>query len=104
MIKPDHLVSPLSNSGLFWVVQTFDDTANETAPIVFVGTRKDKISNPAQHQVISTILFENFHTSLAWPSVVENENAQFANGLARMFFFPVHNVQERQDPTVVQLI
>jgi hypothetical protein len=92
----------------FWVnsivVHTFDATTNETAPVVFVGTRKDKITNPADHQRISTILFESFSTSLAWPSVVENEHAQGANGRARMFFFPVDNVQGRRDPTVVQLM
>lgn len=75
--------------------------SNETAPIVLIGTRKDKISKPSDHQRISTILYENFASSLAWANVIENENAVGANGRASLFFYPVDNVEGRSDPTVV---
>ena len=68
----------------FWinsiVVHTLDPITNDTAPIAIIGTRKDKISNPADHQRISTILYDNFSNSLAWPHVIENENAIGING------------------------
>ena len=57
----------------FWinsiVVHTLDPHKNETAPIVLDGTRKDRVKNPVHHQHISTILYDNFSSSVAWPSV-----------------------------------
>ena len=92
----------------FWinsiVVHTYDPNTNETAPVVFVGTRKDKVSSPADHHKISTVLYDNFSSSLAWPSVVENDNGVGANGRACLFFFPVDNVQGRSDPQVQFLL
>ena len=92
----------------FWinsiVVHTYDTNTNETAPIALIGTRKDRVGSPAHHQEISTILYNNFCSSLAWPSVIENDSALGTNGRARMFFFPVDNVRGRADPTVSQLM
>ena len=92
----------------FWmnsiVVHTFDPHTNETAPIVMVGTRKDKITKPAHHHRISTILYEAFSSSLAWPSVIENGNGVGENGRASLFFFPVDNVKGRADPQVIHLL
>lgn len=82
------------------MVHTLNPTTNETAPIALIGTRKDKISNPADHQRISTILYDHFSSSLAWPSVIENDTAVGANGRASLFFYPVDNIQGRSDPTV----
>ena len=92
----------------FWmnsvVVHTLNTETNETAPIALVGTRKDKVSSPGDHQKISTILYEAFSNSVAWPFVLENERAEGANGLTNLFFFPVDNTNGRRDPTVVQLM
>ena len=90
----------------FWinsiVVHTLNPITNETAPIALIGTRKDKISNPADHHRISTILYEHFSSSLAWPSVIENEFAVGTNGRSSLLcFYPVDNIQGRSDPTVV---
>ena len=88
----------------FWVnsivVHTLNPETNETAPIALIGTRKDKVSSPAAHQRISTILYDNFSTSLAWPNIIENEAGVGANGRASLFFYPVDNVKGRGDPTV----
>ena len=92
----------------FWicsiVVHTYDHETKETAPLVLVGTRKDKVNNPADHHRISTILYDNFSSSLAWPSVVENDNGSGANGRVCLFFFPVDNVRGRSDPQVQHLL
>ena len=89
----------------FWinsiVVHTLNPDTNETAPIALIGTRKDKISKPSDHQKISTILYDKFSSSLAWPNVIENDTAVGANGRCSLFFYPVDNVQGRSDPTVV---
>lgn len=81
-------------------MHTYSPETGETAPIALIGTRKDKIASPADHQKISTILYDQFCSSLAWSNVIENENAVGENGRARLFFYPVDNVQGRSDPTV----
>ena len=68
----------------FWinsiVMHTYDAVTNNTAPIALIGTRKDKVSSPTDHQRISTILYDSFKNSLAWPSVIENNKALGTNG------------------------
>jgi hypothetical protein len=67
----------------FWLNSVVVHTLNrelETAPIVFVGTRKDSIGKPSDHQKISVILHEAFHSSSAWSSVLWNKNGVGANG------------------------
>lgn len=92
----------------FWinaiVVHTYNNELKETAPVFLVGTRKDKVSSPADHHKISTILYENFSSSLAWPNVIENNKNSGANGIASMFFYPVDNVAGRNDPSVQALL
>lgn len=82
-------------------MHTLDADTGETAPIAIIGTRKDKISSPADHQRISTILYDHFSSSLAWANVIENDTAEGANGRASLFFYPVDNLKGRADPSVV---
>ena len=92
----------------FWmnsvVVHTLNNETGETAPVALVGTRKDKVSDPASHQKISTLLYETFCNSVAWPYVLENDSAEGANGIASLFFFPVDNQMGRKDNTVLKLM
>ncbi len=60
----------------FWLdsitVYTYDDSTKVSASIVIIGTRKDKVSSPAIHEQINTLLCETFQTKLAWRSIIEN--------------------------------
>ena len=60
----------------FWLdsitVYTYDDLTERCASIVIIGTRKDKVSSPAIHEEINTLLCETFQTKVAWRSIIEN--------------------------------
>jgi hypothetical protein len=85
----------------FWLNSVIIHTQNEKeeiAPVVFVGTRKDLITSPEEHQAISTCLYNLFCNSLAWSYVIEN------NGEPYLCFFPVNNKLGNQDLTVQKLL
>lgn len=91
----------------FWVNSVVVHTKNEhdeVAPIVMVGTRKDKICDPAQHELISTTLYETFSNSVAWPFVIENPGATGANGKSDLFFYPVDNTLGREDTELQKML
>jgi hypothetical protein len=91
----------------FWLNSVIIHTQNEKgeiAPVVFVGTRKDLITSPAEHQAISTYLYNIFSNSLAWSFVIENNGAEGQFGKADLCFFPVNNTIGNQDPTVQKLL
>lgn len=60
----------------FWMnsiaIHSFDSKNNEMAPILFVGTRKDLLKDPIQHEHISNVLYTQFQNHNAWPFVVPN--------------------------------
>ena len=60
----------------FWLdsitVYTYDDSTKVCASIVIIGTRKDKVSSPAIHEEINTLLCETFKKKIAWESIIEN--------------------------------
>jgi GTPase SAR1 family protein len=90
-----------------WLNSVIVHTQNEEgemATILFVGTRKDLITKPAEHQAISTFLYNTFSSSLAWPFVLENIGAEGCNGKADLFFFPVNNKLANDDPIVQKLL
>jgi GTPase SAR1 family protein len=91
----------------FWLNSVIIHTQNEKeeiAPVVFVGTRKDLITSPAEHQAISTSLYNLFCNSLAWSFVIENNGGAGQFGKADLCFFPVNNKLGNQDPTVQKLL
>jgi GTPase SAR1 family protein len=58
----------------FWlnsiIMHTYDEVTGRTAPIFIVGTHKDVVPSPADHQHVSELLEHRFGQSVAWPSVV----------------------------------
>ena len=92
----------------FWVnsiiVHTMNHTTNSTAPVVFVGTHKDKVLDPADHEKISLLLYKRYSNSLIWPKVIENFLASGSKGKTHMYFFPVDNTLSRRDPVVIDLL
>jgi hypothetical protein len=85
-------------------VHTLDRSTGMSAPVVFVGTRLDHVSTGAQHEQISTVLYENFSDNLAWRSVIENEDGRDSNGKAVQWFFAVDNKQGKDGPTLRHLM
>ena len=85
------------------IIHTLNDKGH-TAPIVFVGTRGDVVTSPAQHASISTLFSSTFCTSMAWPHVLENKDTQGSNGTANLCFFPVNNRLGRADGNLVRLL
>jgi GTPase SAR1 family protein len=83
----------------FWmnsiVMHTYDEKSEKTAPVVIVGTRKDVISDPEDHDSVSSILEKTFYPCAAWGSLLVSK----PNGLC---FFPVDNVN--LDVTVNHLL
>lgn len=87
----------------FWlnsiIIHTQDENGR-TAPVLMVGTRKDIVSGPAQHEDISSILYAEFKNSLAWSSVVVNQG----RAAGYLNFFPVDNTAGRRDPVMSQIM
>lgn len=91
----------------FWlnsIIIHTQDGNGRTAPVVLVGTRKDKVTDPAQHEAISFLLFNEFKSSIAWRDIVENQSADGHNGKIDLFFFPVDNTAGRSDPTMQKMM
>lgn len=91
----------------FWINSIIIHTQNEKgeiAPLLFVGTRKDLIQTPAEHQAISTYLHNVFSNSLAWPYLLENIGAEGSNGKCDLCFFPVNNKLGAEDETIKKVL
>ena len=73
-------------------------------PLVIVGTHKDVVKNPADHELISTKLHAAFHHSIAWDFIVHNDQGEGVRGRTTLNFFPVDNTQGRRDPTMKYLM
>jgi GTPase SAR1 family protein len=69
----------------------------KVAPIFLVGTHKDQVSQVGEHVRISELLATTFSYSVAWPSVVENEES----GLV---YFPVDCTLGSADSTMARLM
>jgi hypothetical protein len=76
----------------------------KTAPVLFVGTRKDLVASKTEHQNISTFLFNTFHTNMTWRQVLLFHGGEGANGKADLCFFPVDNTLSRADPVMGRLL
>jgi hypothetical protein len=102
LISADEAVRSHCLSSLqFWinsiVVHTFDRDRKRIAPILFVGTRKDKVGDTESHRRISESLCVHFCSSLAWPYVIPNQT----DGL---WFYPVDNTEGRSDASAIALL
>ena len=87
----------------FWLNSVIIHTQSSTgtlAPILLVGTRKDKIPDPAKHSKISRLLHSEFESNLASVYIVPNKHGIGANGKATLMFFPVDNTQSSSDPVI----
>jgi hypothetical protein len=65
------------------------------ALIILVGTHKVIISNPTQHEQVGKILYDEFHLSPVWTSVISFQEGVVGTGSGLLHFFPVDNQRKR---------
>jgi hypothetical protein len=70
------------------------------APVLLIGTHKDLISSPADHEAISACIYDKFKTSPAFGSVVPFKQGTAASGLGLLWFFPVDNTNVDADASI----
>ncbi len=92
----------------FWLnsiaVHAVDPSDNSLAPIVIIGTHKDKVSNPKEHEAISKMLYDTFSHTSAWNRcVVSFKNGTVSSGRGVLWLFPVDNTQGQNDPVIPEL-
>jgi len=92
----------------FWLnsiaVHAVDPSDNSLAPIIIVGTHKDKVSEPKEHEEISKMLYERFSHCSAWNrGVISFKNGTVSTGRGRLWIFPVDNTRGISDPVISEL-
>jgi GTPase SAR1 family protein len=73
------------------------DLDGSVAPILLVGTHKDEIHSPKQHEEISKMLWNEFHSSPVWTSVISFQEGVVSTGRGLLRFFPVDNSRKQSD-------
>ena len=79
------------------------------ASLVLVGTHKDMVSDPKEHEKISKLLWSTFGSHVQWPFVTPLKKGIVSTGRGLLWFFPVDNTRtndqtERgRDPVLNQL-
>ena len=91
----------------FWlgavVMHAVDPTDGSIAPILIIGTHKDKVPYPEQHEAISKLLDDLFQAHPAWSRVLRNRAAQVKSGLGVLWFFPVDSTRGAEDPGIQEV-
>jgi GTPase SAR1 family protein len=63
------------------------------APIFLIGTHKDRISSPDDHEAISCMIYEKYKSWPAFGSVVPFRRGTTSSGTALLWFYPVDNTR-----------
>jgi GTPase SAR1 family protein len=77
------------------------------APLVLVGTHKDKVLSARDHEAISQLLWSRFSQHVQWPYVVPLKEGVVSTGRGLLWFYPVDNTRSTgvgRDPVLGQLI
>jgi GTPase SAR1 family protein len=81
------------------------DSSVHRSSIILVGTRKDLVSDPADHSDINRMLLDKFGTNpLIRPYLVMNDLSEGLRGITNMCFFPIDNKKGREDPTLIIML
>jgi GTPase SAR1 family protein len=79
-------------------VHTVDSSDGSTAPIVLVGTHKDRVRDPSDHEAINLLLHEELSCKRAWRAgIISNQNGTVSSGRGLMWFFAVDNTTSTDD-------
>jgi len=83
----------------FWLnsiaTHAADPKDHSMAPIILVGSHKDHVSSPKQHEHISQFLFFSFQSMPAWSRGVHRKDS--------LCFFPVDNTLGNKDPVITEI-
>ena len=77
---------------------------------MLVGTHKDKVNEPRDHEAISQLLWSNFSSHVQWPFVIPLKEGVVSTGRGLLWFYPVDNTRstdrsnDGRDPVLGQLI
>ncbi len=74
------------------------------ASILLVGTHKDRVPDPRDHERISVLLTEQLQATLSWVRVAPFLQGEVPTGRGVLCFFPVDNKLGIRDPVVGQLM
>ena len=91
----------------FWLSSVHSYTASpdaSPAPVFFVGTHKDTVATPTEHEEISDFLHEQLSVSPSWACVQPFHEGQASTGKGLLWFFPVDNTLGREDKVVLELM
>jgi GTPase SAR1 family protein len=79
----------------FWLnsvsLHSYDEDRREMAPIILVGTRKDIVSSPEDHEEISKVLSSNLGDHSCWNFLISNRHGLGKKGNTTFCYFPVSN-------------
>ena len=78
------------------LMHAVDRKDRSQAPILIIGSHKDKVQNPENHADISKIIEERFKNHRAWNGVQQFKKA-------RLSFFPVDNKRGQEDDVLQQV-
>ena len=91
----------------FWLgaisMHAVDPSDNSIAPILLLGTHKDKVPHPEQHEAISRLLDEKFQDHPAWATVQRNIAGRVKTGRGILWFFPVDNTRGYECPGIQEV-
>jgi GTPase SAR1 family protein len=77
---------------------------SDMAPIILVGTFKDRVPSPEHHELISKMLDDTFKDTPAWSSVERRFTADTpTSGKVSMCFFPVDNTLGSKDSVITEI-
>jgi GTPase SAR1 family protein len=91
----------------FWLSSVYSYTAvlgGRPAPVFFVGTHKDTVATPKEHEEISRFLYEQLSVSPSWACVQPFLQGEVSTGRGKMWFFPVDNTRGKEDKVVQTLM
>jgi GTPase SAR1 family protein len=93
----------------FWMnsvsLHSYDKERREMAPIILVGTRKDIVSSPEDHEDISKVLSSSFGKHSCWKFVKSNRHGLGKKGNTTFCYFPISNkMGYDQDATLRELL
>ena len=72
--------------------------------ILLVGTHKDKVQEPREHEYVNNNLYDALRDIPAWHRVVWFQEGEVSTGRAPMAFFPVDNTKGNADPVISKLM
>ncbi len=75
-------------------------TSGRVAPVLLVGTHKDKVRSPVDHEAISKLLHHRFGSSPVWSYLLQFSEGTVSSGRGVLWFFPTMCGEDVEDPVI----